>query len=167
MSCDETAFLVRGHPVAVGSYVYSPADVILPVKTILSLNDEEIVSAVRDAVARAIALRDEEDAARSERCRTGPVTRSYSGPPLQVYLLKNDAGQYKIGVSRNARNRARQLSGSGPLAIEIVAVGESDHAWEKEAELHLRFAYKRIRGEWFSLNDDDVAAVVSELQAAT
>ena len=60
---------------------------------------------------------------------------------------------YKIGRSKDANKRLRQINQSTPVSAEIVHIIEKDI----EKELHRKFADKRGSGtEWFNLSEDDV-----------
>lgn len=74
-----------------------------------------------------------------------------------VYLMKDlRNGFYKIGESAVPQYREKTLQSEQPL-IELV------EAWsgttDDEKHLHRCFAEKRIRGEWFRLNDSDIEEI--------
>jgi hypothetical protein len=74
-----------------------------------------------------------------------------------VYLLKH--GQhYKIGRSNNTARRRREISLLLPEELEHVHVIETDDPEGIEAYWHRRLASKRVRGEWFALASEDIAA---------
>lgn len=74
-----------------------------------------------------------------------------------MYLLKH--GQhYKIGRTNDTARRRREVSLLLPEELEHVHVIETDDPEGIEAYWHRRFAAKRIRGEWFTLISEDVAA---------
>ncbi len=57
----------------------------------------------------------------------------------------------KIGRSRDARGRIKQLRGLHPVDnIEILAIIDDDI----EQELHQRFGHCRRKGEWFQRTDE-------------
>ncbi len=90
--------------------------------------------------------------------RTAPdakaATRVVAG---YVYLLKH--GQhYKIGRSNDTTRRRREVSLLLPEELEHVHVIETDDPEGIEAYWHRRFAAKRVRGEWFALTREDLAA---------
>lgn len=89
--------------------------------------------------------------------RTVPVSEN----PIDgwVYLLRGDAGFYKIGQSREPGRRIAQLQAAAHHELELVHVFQcADMAYE-ERLLHERFAEQRVRGEWFLLSEDDVAYI--------
>jgi hypothetical protein len=69
-------------------------------------------------------------------------------------------GQYKIGRSQKPATRRKQLTRRKAVP-EIVHLIESASgvAQSVESALHLRFAHRRIKGEWFALSNDDVQAI--------
>ncbi|GAB3552909.1 GIY-YIG nuclease family protein [Spirosoma fluminis] len=76
------------------------------------------------------------------------------GTPTQVYLMRNEqAGLYKIGRSRNPSTRERTLQATEPQITLIKAYPGTS---KDEAHLHEFFAHKRIRGEWFNLDEADL-----------
>jgi hypothetical protein len=77
--------------------------------------------------------------------------------PSVVYLMQRvDAtGPVKIGCSRNARRRCRDLSYAG--GHQLVVVTTMAGGPHEERELHKRFAHYRLFGEWFD------AAVIDEM----
>lgn len=88
------------------------------------------------------------------------------GDSCHVYLMHDTTnGFYKIGISNNPEYRERTLQSEKP-SIEIVCCKEypiRSIAEAFEAALHKAFASKRIRGEWFSLDETDVMVLVKTL----
>ncbi len=85
-------------------------------------------------------------------------------PPNQfVYLMKNNrSGFYKIGRSVNPKFRERTLQAQEPQ-IELLDTCIAPKELEKE--LHQQFSNKRIRGEWFELNNIDVNTIIEKMKA--
>lgn len=83
-----------------------------------------------------------------------------------VYLMHDTTNNfYKIGISNNPKYRERTLQGEKPT-IEIVCYKEfpiRSIAEAFESALHRTFAKKRIRGEWFSLDETDVIILIKTL----
>lgn len=68
-------------------------------------------------------------------------------PQQKTYLMKdNNTGLYKIGKSKNPKNREKTLQSEKPT-LKMVKI------WSKNIEKHLHYIYKeqRVRGEWFEL----------------
>lgn len=78
-----------------------------------------------------------------------------------VYLIKA-AGLYKIGYSSNLPQRLKALQSATADKLEIVASWPGSLITEHRA--HQKFASKRVHGEWFELNDQDLEALNLFLQ---
>lgn len=74
-----------------------------------------------------------------------------------VYLLRSGS-LFKIGFSRKPESRTRTIRSVLPLDGEVLHVIATDDPRGLETYWHGRFAAKRVRGEWFELSADDVAA---------
>jgi hypothetical protein len=74
-----------------------------------------------------------------------------------VYLLKHDKA-FKIGRSTDATRRYNDIRVQMPMETEEIHLIETDDTVGIEAYWHKRFASKRLKGEWFSLNSADVKA---------
>ena len=75
--------------------------------------------------------------------------------PGHIYLLKAN-GLHKIGRSKDVDRRMGQIQPKLPYASELVLSAKVADAAAAERMLHERFADRRVRGEWFSLNDIDL-----------
>ena len=69
----------------------------------------------------------------------------------KTYLLTDNTGLYKIGRSEDPYKRLSQLS-CGSTSAKIYCVINSNI----ETELHRKFKAKRVKGEWFNLNESDL-----------
>lgn len=76
-----------------------------------------------------------------------------------VYLMQDtDTNYFKIGVSKQPKYREKTLQAEKPT-INLIASTVFENrqtAFKIEKYFHLLFNNKRIRGEWFCLNNDDV-----------
>lgn len=80
-------------------------------------------------------------------------TRGYT------YLITNGR-EYKIGITtKTPQSRVVELQTGSPTKITISGYSYNSNALEMEIELHRMFASKRLEGEWFALNNDDVAII--------
>ena len=78
--------------------------------------------------------------------------------PGFVYLLYcATTGMHKIGRSRNVERRCQQIATQGGYDMEILWKQHSEDMNIAEMDLHGRFVSKRVKGEWFKLDDEDVA----------
>ena len=74
-----------------------------------------------------------------------------------VYLMQDTTNNYyKIGHSKNPQYREKTLQSEKPTIELLLSYAGS---CEDETELHERFKEKRIRGEWFDINEEDIQAI--------
>ena len=89
---------------------------------------------------------------------TADKTRSKAG---QVYLIQSDRGYYKIGMTKNIDDRMATFYVKLPFEPDLIHVIECEDRRAMEKSLHIKFAAKRINGEWFDLTGTDVAFIKS------
>jgi len=80
-----------------------------------------------------------------------------------VYLLINENGHSKIGVSKDPVSRAKGLqNGSGYDIHEIYYWAVKDSAFRIESHLHKNFKEDRINGEWFAsrIEPDEIEDII-------
>ena len=81
-----------------------------------------------------------------------------------VYLIKSPYG-YKIGKTKNMKQRSQLFSVKLPFAIEILRYGWFDDYSSAEAQFHREYAHKRLEGEWFNLNEAEIDAITHRMSA--
>lgn len=64
-------------------------------------------------------------------------------------------GYVKIGCTKNVLQRRKRYVTESPYQIDIVFTGFCDDYTALERSLHIYFADKRVRGEWFEIDDDE------------
>lgn len=75
--------------------------------------------------------------------------------PMVTYVMIDDhTGLFKIGRSRNPKQRESTLFSEKPSVRLILTLPVN-----KEKELHSLFSDKRVRGEWFSLDEKDISEI--------
>ncbi len=80
-------------------------------------------------------------------------------PEKTVYLIKDKVnGAIKIGLSRNLESRLLQLK-TANASIEVLDFFNGMRSDEKYLHDVFTKAGKRIGGEWFSLDNDDVSFI--------
>lgn len=91
----------------------------------------------------------------------------YTFNECYVYLMRDNInGYYKIGMSNNPEYREKTLQSEKP-SIELIAPKKYPTrkiAESIESALHKAYDNLRLRGEWFNLKDEDVAAVIETLK---
>ena len=84
-----------------------------------------------------------------------------------VYLMRDTTnGYHKIGISNKPEYREKTLQSEKP-SIEMLACKKFPTrkiAEAIESALHTAYSQQRVRGEWFNLNDEDVAAIIETLK---
>lgn len=83
-----------------------------------------------------------------------------------VYLMKDETnGYYKIGISNRPEYRERTLQSEKPTIALLCAKEFPTRiiAEAIESALHKAFEDKRLRGEWFALDEKDVLNVIKTL----
>ena len=84
---------------------------------------------------------------------------------MEIYLIKaQEINLYKIGYSKDSKNRIKQLQTGCPYQLELINVYKarkfpfkvekimhrSMHIYKKDESLNV------LKGEWFDLNNSDV-----------
>jgi predicted GIY-YIG superfamily endonuclease len=83
-----------------------------------------------------------------------------------VYLLKDDNGKYKIGITtRKSTKRLKELQTGNAEEIQVVTEFKSKWFRKIETSLHNRYGLKRLKGEWFELETKDTQNFISECQS--
>ena len=75
-----------------------------------------------------------------------------------VYVLKSAYG-HKVGRTRNVPARMRAFGVHLPFMYTVQLCAWFEDCHEAERRYHLRFAEKRINGEWFDLQEADINAI--------
>ena len=98
---------------------------------------------------------------------TPPLCRSFNSMPKRiekhisyVYVIKGEAldpdhSNYKIGISKNIKERLETLQTSSPQKLNLVFKYPTYNPKKIEKSLHNYFKYYRIRenGEWFKFSN--------------
>jgi len=85
--------------------------------------------------------------------------------PGFVYVMYNHQSKmYKIGLTRDLRNRIRCLSNQSGCKIDLVLAIQLHSNYDESPELveknlHVFFAKKRTHGEWFDLGVKDLIRI--------
>jgi uncharacterized protein (DUF433 family) len=73
-----------------------------------------------------------------------------------VYLIKTSKRLYKIGKTQNLQQRIAGYHTHLPILFRVVRQYMASNMTELEEALHIVFQHKRVKGEWFELNNDDL-----------
>jgi hypothetical protein len=77
----------------------------------------------------------------------------------KIYIMRNERnGMVKIGISKSPKVRERTLQSQEP-EITMVYCSQSTYSWDDERAIHAHFLPKRVRGEWFSLSEEEISSV--------
>lgn len=86
----------------------------------------------------------------------------------KVYLIANEEWtQFKIGIStKELDKRINALKTGNGSEISLVKSFDTAHHRKVEKWMHNKHNSKRLVGEWFALNDDDIVNFISDCQKA-
>lgn len=97
-----------------------------------------------------------------ERVESKSVTKD-SNEECYVYLMIDTTNNFhKIGISNNPKYREKTLQSDKPT-IELLHKKSFPNrriAEVLEKTLHITYSNKRIRGEWFDLDDDEINEII-------
>lgn len=159
----------KGYVISFSSFVReSRAQFFYPVFPDSSmLSHEEIdvyISLLEEAKTKATDLEVEEinNNRQEERINELNSHQKRNNPALKkkkgfVYLMRSENDKYKIGYSKDPKKRLKSLQNDTPFALECLRVIQTDDMTKLERDMHKHYKDRRIVGEWFSLNDEDVS----------
>lgn len=80
-----------------------------------------------------------------------------------IYLIRelDITGYCKIGMTASWHERKRVFGIQLPFRWEMLHLFETANMQEAEMRLHVMFAEKQARGEWFDLSDEDIDYIKS------
>ena len=88
----------------------------------------------------------------------------FTGPPYELYFIYDPSMHaVKIGYTKNLHKRLKALQSGNAAPLRILGTARcetQEHARGAEQEYHAKFAPARIAGEWFSLHDPDLQALI-------
>ena len=95
-----------------------------------------------------------------KRLKRKEYVKIYNGY-LYVVKIKN---YYKIGKTNNISNRLRDIRSCSPFRVMLIFSKKVKDVYGIEADLHWKFQNKRIRREWFKLNEIDLLFIKDFLE---
>ena len=80
-----------------------------------------------------------------------------------IYIIKdNDTELTKIGVTQRSNpNQRLNLYSCHNMDIQKIYIDNVENCFELEEEVLISLERKRVKGDWFDLNDEDVLKVIS------
>ncbi len=81
---------------------------------------------------------------------------SVSTGPGVYFIQASSGGLTKIGRAINLQRRIYEIQAMSPVDLEVRAVVETVDPNALEKVLHKLNNSKRVRGEWFDLDDEDI-----------
>lgn len=76
-----------------------------------------------------------------------------------LYIIKNNE-YYKIGYSSNFSKRIKSYK-THLGGVELVYLTKQYNCFELENEIHDMFTHKRLTGEWFELDEEELIEIIS------
>lgn len=73
-----------------------------------------------------------------------------------VYIIKTTRRLYKIGKTQDLQARLSSYHTHLPITFRVIRQYMASNMEELEGALHVVFQHKRVKGEWFELNNDDL-----------
>lgn len=124
------------------------------------LQDYHIEAFVHSLRRRGLIAPDDDDNAKRESVSSSsfpdPISRQQPG---YVYLIKSSTGHWKIGRSKNPKDRLKTFGVILPFEVQYEHLIPADDMCKAESALHEKYAEKRVNGEWFLLTEDDIADI--------
>jgi hypothetical protein len=75
-----------------------------------------------------------------------------------IYIIKSEYG-YKIGLSKNIKDRLKLFGVKLPFPIEVVGYHKVGNMHKMELHIHKLYKSKRLNGEWFTLDEKDLVDI--------
>lgn len=84
----------------------------------------------------------------------------------KIYLARqSNTDLYKIGITKkNPIERLKELQTGNAAEFELVHQFETKHGYKMETALHAHYASKKIKGEWFLLENKEIDSFIQECQ---
>lgn len=74
----------------------------------------------------------------------------------KLYVIQNEEGFYKIGYSKSVDDRIKQLQTGTHSNFTKIFEFETNNGSKLEAWFHNIFKYRRIRREFYDLDDENI-----------
>lgn len=85
-------------------------------------------------------------------------------PMKSIYVVENQYGFVKIGVSSNAKARIKVLSKQGGFEVSnLYSTQPCSNGYKIENRIHKFLKARRINGEWFEINFEEAIKIVLDI----
>jgi len=109
-------------------------------------------------------IRDSSDKRRKYLALNQVDSASIKVPPKKteeenyIYIIKAPGRRYKIGVSKDPKQRLGELNGGCPFPTryKIIHLIKTTNSLKAEKVLHAKYKNRKIKGEWFMLADAEI-----------
>jgi len=83
-----------------------------------------------------------------------------------IYLVREEyCGFIKIGIATNLMGRFSVIDTSCPQKIMLIGFAQMDWASTAERLLHAKYRHKRVKGEWFDLDQGEIDEILNFINA--
>ena len=136
----------------------------------ISLNETEgqkILCSLPETEASKLQAHILQDIHNNQKCPLSPLLLPTEQAHKQegfVYIIETQ-GVYKIGRASNLESRVKKYQTENPYPITLIASAFIFDCVSYEKRLHKKFAHKKLRGEWFKLNDNDLDSLKNKLSS--
>lgn len=137
-----------------------------PIKQLIAERDRRLFHLIEAVFPRAFEMieeareRDERELEKQEESRNTPTESSNPDEEEGYVYLIEAGGYYKIGLSRNPESRADQIDSVLPFEGELLHTIQTGNMLSAENELHERYAHRKVRNEWFDLEQREVEEIL-------
>lgn len=84
---------------------------------------------------------------------------------MYIYLIEaEDTGYFKVGVTKNLKQRLKNLqTGNGGL-LKIVEQYKTKYAYKIESAYKRRYRTCKLQGEWFEFNNNEDSNFIEDIK---
>jgi len=73
--------------------------------------------------------------------------RTFVNTSNYLYVIEEEGGNFKVGISNNPERRLRLLQCGNPRKLELISVFDNEPGLEKL--IHITLDHRKLNGEWF------------------
>lgn len=75
---------------------------------------------------------------------------------MGIYLISDETNKYKIGVSKDPKQRLKTLQTSNPTKLKILHYIDTKIPYKIETVLKRQYKLQNSNGEWFNLEKNQI-----------